>query len=65
MSQVFNILPEHETTWSDILKDNVSRPHPTSTKEDLWMWINDHARLLDNLRTQYLDSLKPRVCKQG
>lgn len=65
MSQEFNIKPEHPTTWSDIMDKGVIRPHPKSTKEELWSWINNHAELLDNLRQQQLAALDPRVCRRS
>lgn len=65
MSQLFDLKPEHSTKWEDILRDDAVRPHPTSTKEELWMWINDHADLLSNLRQRYLDQLKPVTYRRG
>lgn len=46
------------TTWENVYKFGVVFPDPKATKQELWDWINDHGKLINDIRDQAMVQVK-------
>ena len=65
MPREFDLLPTFSVTWEQLHEHGVVRPHPTATKDELWMWINEHENLMsESIRLQRIAMSKDFFIKK-
>lgn len=48
-----------------LLRNGVKKPHPQAYKRELWKWVNDVAKYLEELRERMLDVAEEEMIRKG